>query len=137
MTNLFFILQLQSTSTFLFLYQRFAPFWESFIHDTFKECILNLHKHGNYLSRHYHSERYKCTGPCPGLRLGTPMLRKCWIRLYKRYTVIHLNRLELQTQVYTRSLIQHFLLKLNVWERVDPFALKILNSWCSFPSVLL
>ena len=43
-----------------------------------------------------------------GLSLGTPVLQKCWINLYKRYIVINLNRLELQTQTYTRSLIQHF-----------------------------
>ena len=70
--------------------------------------------------------------------LGTPVLRKCWIHLYKRYIVIHLNRLELQTKAYTRSLIQHFwvLVKLNVWECVDAFALKIwLNGWCCFVSV--
>ena len=48
------------------------------------------------------------------------MLRKLWIRLYKRNIVIHLNRLDLQTQEYTRSLIQRFsvLLKLDVWEHV-------------------
>ena len=74
----------------------------------------------------YKQERSKCltilketktnyfTGPYPGLRLDIPVQRKCWIRLYKRYTVIHLNRLELQTQAYIRSLIQHFLRKLNV-----------------------
>ena len=37
-------------------------------------------------------------GPYPGLSLGTPVLWKCWIRLYKRYIVIHLNRLEPQPQ---------------------------------------
>ena len=30
------------------------------------------------------------------------------IPLYKRYLVIHLNRLELKTQAYARSLIQYF-----------------------------
>ena len=48
------------------------------------------------------------SGPYPGLRLATLVLRERWIRLYKLYTVIHLNRLELHTQTYTRSFMQHF-----------------------------
>ena len=47
-------------------------------------------------------------GPYPEPSLGAPVLRKYWICLYKGYIMIHLNRLELQTQAYTRSLIQHF-----------------------------
>ena len=46
------------------------------------------------------------SGPYPGLSLGTPVLWKCRIRLYKRYIVIHLNRVELHTQACTRSLVQ-------------------------------
>ena len=53
--------------------------------------------------------QYVRAGPYPGLSLGTTVLRKCWTRLYKRYIVIHLNRLELQMQAYTRSLTQQFL----------------------------
>ena len=33
------------------------------------------------------------TGSNSGLSLGTPVLQKCWIRLYKWFIVIHLNRL--------------------------------------------
>ena len=79
------------------------------------------------------------SGPYTGHSLGTPVLRKWRMRFYKGYIVIHLNRLELQTQAYTRSLIQHFwVFYLNVWELVDAFALKLwLNGRCCFASVLM
>ena len=44
----------------------------------------------------------------PGVSLGTPVLCKVSIYLYKRYFVIHLNRLEKQTQAYFRSSIYQF-----------------------------
>ena len=61
----------------------------------------------NPISENINSYKKK-TGPYPGVSLGAPVLRKCWIRLYKQYIVMHLNKLELQTETYTRSLIQHF-----------------------------
>ena len=82
---------------------------------------------------------FSLSGPYTGHSLGTPVLRKWRMRFYKGYIVIHLNRLELQTQAYTRSLIQHFwVFYLNVWELVDAFALKLwLNGRCCFASVLM
>ena len=49
-------------------------------------------------------------GMYPAVSFGTPPLQKCWVRLCKQYLVIHLKRLELQTQAYLRKvLIQHFI----------------------------
>ena len=81
-------------------------FWltRSRSHDQSKKCILHYARDilGNLRVRISNP-----TGAYSGLRLGTSVLMKCWIRLYKQNNMIHLNRLELQTQTYTKTLIQH------------------------------
>ena len=66
----------------------------------------------------------------PGVSLGTPVLCKGLICLYKQYFVIHLNRLA-DTGIHKvfNSNILSEMFKLNVGAGVDTFTLKIrLNS---------
>ena len=109
-----------------------------------ENCTFRSADTANYYKKlkqiHFSSGKIRNgTGPYPGLSLSTPVQRKCWICLYKRYIVLHLNRLELKTQSYIRSLIQHlWVFYLNLWEQADACALKIwLNGWCCFALVLL
>ena len=77
-------------------------------------------------------KKFEVTGPYPRLRLDTNVQRKCWIRLYKRYIVLHSNRLELQTQAYTRSLIQHFLTQVKCMGTCRPIGDEDIIKWLLF-----
>ena len=76
----------------------------------------------------------------PGVSLGTPVLCKSLIYLYKNNTLWCI-----QTDKQTQGIHKVFnsitlseMLKLNVWEGVGTLTLKIwLNSWCCFAPVFL